>query len=265
MADLFGGEISRNYEDYLGEFIFQPYALDLAARLEWSGVNRVLELACGSGRLTGAIAALIPGGVEFVATDISEDMLRVAGERVRDERVRWKTADMLALPFDAGSFDLVVCQFGLMIVPDVRTALAEIIRVLRPGGRVIFSAWTDLAYNRLWAIGDEVLVSSIGKSPMKADPGPFALGDAGVVSEMLASAGFRDVAVIEVAKTGESVSAEKAAFGFIYGLPVGAFVEKENGEALPGILRELEERLAAEMGDHPLRVPQKALVFRARK
>jgi SAM-dependent methyltransferase len=297
---LFGGEISRRYEDYLGEFIFEPFAVDLAARIDWTGVGRVLELACGSGRLTARIVERAPADVAIMATDISDDMLRVAGDRVSDDRgsddrvpgdrvpgdrvsddwatadrvtgdrvtggrITWRVADMLALPFDSASFDLVVCQFGIMIVPDVPLALAEIFRVLRIGGRVVFSAWTDLAYNRLWALGDDVLLESIGKSPMKADPGPFALGDEVFVTGLLESAGFTGVSVAEVVVTGESPSAEKAAFGFIYGLPVCSFVQKENAGALPAILRTLEERLVAELGDQPLRVPQKALVYGATK
>jgi SAM-dependent methyltransferase len=292
---LFGGEISRRYEDYLGEFIFEPFAVDLAARIDWTGVGRVLELACGSGRLTARIVEQAPADVAIMATDISDDMLRVAGDRVSDDRVTsdrvtgdrvsddratadrvtgdrvtggritWRVADMLALPFDSASFDLVVCQFGIMIVPDVPLALAEIFRVLRIGGRVVFSAWTDLAYNRLWALGDDVLLESIGKSPMTADPGPFALGDEVFVTGLLESAGFTGVSVAEVVVTGESPSVEKAAFGFIYGLPVGSFVQKENAGALPVILRTLEERLVAELGDQPLRVPQKALVYSATK
>ena len=264
-AVFFGGKISQNYEDYLGAFLFEPFAMDLARRINWTGVGRVLELACGSGRLTRHIVEQLPPNAALTATDLNEDMISVARAQVPSGKVNWAPADMQDLPFKDGSFDLVVCQFGVMLVSDQAKALSEIFRVLKTGGKVLFSTWTDLDYNRIWAIGSAVTKAMVGKSPFEQDPGPFALDDERRVADMLYRAGFGDVKGSVVTNTGSIESAEKAALGLLYGLPVSLFVEKEKPGALPGILRTLEETLREELGDHPLKAQQKALVFEARK
>jgi ubiquinone/menaquinone biosynthesis C-methylase UbiE len=262
---VFGGKVSQHYEDYLGAFLFESFAIDLVSKINWGGVERVLELACGSGRLTGHLAQRLPAGVTLTATDISNDMINVAKARVAHERITWQQADMMKLPFANESFDLIVCQFALMLVPDQLKALAEIYRVLKPGGKVIVSTWTELPYNKLWAIGDEVVTAAIGKSPMRANPGPFALDNAAVVLEMLQQTGFVVPQYTIVTDTGETDSAQHAAFGFIYGLPIGQSIQQQNPDILPVILQTLEDKLKTELGEQPLRAPQKALVFEAVK
>jgi SAM-dependent methyltransferase len=264
-SPFFGGKISQNYEDYLGAFLFEPYAIDLASRINWNGVTQILELACGSGRLTRHIAALLPATVAFTATDLSNDMITVAQEKVSNDRVNWAPADMLGLPFGDGSFDLIVCQFGIMLVPDQLKALSEIFRILKRGGKLMFSTWSDLSYNKVWAITDMVLKSALGKSPMDRDPGPFALTAKDDVLNMLNRTGFSDTHATFVTNTGEIDSAKMAAYGLINGLPVALFIQKEDPDMLATILQTLEENLKAELGEHPLRTPQKALIFEAIK
>lgn len=262
---FFGGKISQNYEDYLGPFLFEPYAVDFASRIDFNGVSQILELACGSGRLSRHIAAALPPDVAFTATDLSNDMITVAQDKVPNDQIKWMPADMLDLPFDDGSFDLVVCQFGLMIVPDHQKALSEIFRVLKRGGKIMFNAWSDLSYNKIWAIGDKVLKSLLGKSPMDQDPGPFALGAKDDVLNMLTRTGFSNMQAALVTNIGETGSSKMAAYGFIYGLPIALFIQKEDPDLLETILQTLDENLKTELGDQPLRAPQKALVFEAIK
>lgn len=262
---FFGGKISQNYEDYLGPFFFEPYAADLAARLDFTGVSHVLELACGTGRLTKHITEVLPPAVEFIATDLNADMISVAKTKVTSGRVTWAPADMLDLPFENESFDLVVCQFGVMLVPDQLKALAEIFRILKPGGKVVFNTWTDLNFNRVWAIGDSVVQSFIGKNGAGINSGPFSLGEKAVVLDMLKLTGFSDTRGESVEYTSEIESAAKAAYGFIHGLPIGTFIEKQGADLMPEILKTLAEQLRTELGDEPLKTPQKALVFEAVK
>lgn len=262
---FFGGKISQNYEDYLGPFFFEPYATDLAGRLNFTGVKDVLELACGTGRLTRHIAGILPPEVKFTATDLNTDMISVAKTKLTSDRVIWAPADMLDLPFDNESFDLVVCQFGVMLVPDQSKALSEIFRILKPGGKVVFNTWTDLNFNRVWAIGDNVVQSFLGKNGVGLKSGPFSLGEKEVVLDMLKMAGFSEIHGTSVEYSGEIESAEKAAYGFIHGLPVGTFIEKQRPELMPEILKTLEKQLKTELGDQPLKTPQKALVFEATK
>ncbi len=101
------------------------------ARLErrW----RVLDLACGTGDLAVRAAAC---GARVVGLDLTRRMIELARAKPGADRIHWVVGDMAALPVVAGAFDVVTSGYGLRNVPDLPQALAEIHRVLRPGGRL---------------------------------------------------------------------------------------------------------------------------------
>lgn len=102
-----------------------------------AGADRVLEVAAGTGLVTGAIAR---SAREVVATDYAAAMVGQLRKRVRDEglaNVRCEQADMADLPYAEGSFDVVVAANVLHLVPDLGSALASVRRVLAPGGRLV--------------------------------------------------------------------------------------------------------------------------------
>src|SRR4051812_38539199 len=129
---VFAGSIPVLYDRYLGPLIFAPYGPDLAARVASGPAQRVLETAAGTGILTRALAASLPGAVEIVATDLNQPMLNFAAATPGVERVRWQRADATALPFPDRSFSAVACQFGAMFFPDKVTGYREALRVLKP-------------------------------------------------------------------------------------------------------------------------------------
>ncbi|HEX6742348.1 MAG TPA: class I SAM-dependent methyltransferase, partial [Sphingomicrobium sp.] len=129
----FTGNVPSNYDRLMVPLIFRPYAEELAGRARAFGPSRVLETAAGTGVVTQALSEALPDA-EIVATDLNQPMLDVAAQRVRSSKIRWLAADAQDLPFDEGSFDLVVCQFGAMFFPDKVRGHAEARRVLRPGG-----------------------------------------------------------------------------------------------------------------------------------
>lgn len=95
----------------------------------------VLDLATGTGDLAiGLLGRVGPTG-QVVGLDFSPGMLAIARERHAGANVTWREGDMLALPFEDASFDVVTVGFGLRNVTDLDQALAEIARVLKPGGR----------------------------------------------------------------------------------------------------------------------------------
>ena len=104
----------------------------LTVRLVVSSGDRVLDACCGTGDL--AVAARRAGAAEVVGLDFSERMLERA--RRKDAAVEWLQGDLLELPFEDGSFDAATVGFGVRNVDDLERALAELRRVLRPGGRV---------------------------------------------------------------------------------------------------------------------------------
>jgi SAM-dependent methyltransferase len=143
----FTDDVATFYESTLVPLIFAPYAKDLAARTQALQPASVLEVACGTGVVTRALAASLPATCTITATDLNEAMVAHA-ERVGTIRpVTWRQADVKALPYANGSFDVVVCQFGAMFFPDRVAAYREIRRVLRPGGTFLFNVWNCIEDN----------------------------------------------------------------------------------------------------------------------
>jgi demethylmenaquinone methyltransferase / 2-methoxy-6-polyprenyl-1,4-benzoquinol methylase len=97
---------------------------------------RVLDLCCGTGDLALALAR--QGKAQIICSDFSHPMLTRAGAKLRERALPpyVAEADALQLPFADGAFDLVVCSFGFRNLANYRAGLAEIRRVLKPGGEV---------------------------------------------------------------------------------------------------------------------------------
>ena len=137
---VFAGSIPEFYDTYLVPLIFEPYAVDLAARLALRPLANVLEIAAGTGVVTRALASALSDAVAIVATDLNEPMINQASALGTKRPVEWRRADAMELPFEDGTFDAAVCQFGVMFFPEKSKAYAE---VRRGSGREAFSYSTS--------------------------------------------------------------------------------------------------------------------------
>ena len=122
------------YERYLVPAVMARFADDLVESV--GPGDRVLDVACGTGIVARRAAAR---GATVVGVDVNAQMLDVA--RAADPAVEWIEADATALPLADDAFDVVLCQQGLQFMPDPAAALAEMRRVLAPGGRLTVSVW----------------------------------------------------------------------------------------------------------------------------
>jgi ubiquinone/menaquinone biosynthesis C-methylase UbiE len=110
---VFAGSIPEIYDRLLVPLIFETYARDLAVRVTRVAPGNVLETAAGTGVLTRAMASQLPAGASITVTDLNAPMLDRAMSRLSaDNRISWRQADALELPFVDQSFDAVVCQFA---------------------------------------------------------------------------------------------------------------------------------------------------------
>jgi ABC-2 type transport system ATP-binding protein len=132
----FWGEISRVYDDVIDSAIgknLRPSALEKLGRE--NGLGRSLELGCGTGYFTKALAR---ASDSVIATDFSEEMLAKAMERLKDVcNVTLQKEDCMKTSFPDDSFDTVFMALVLNYVPDTAAALSEVCRILKPGGRII--------------------------------------------------------------------------------------------------------------------------------
>ena len=118
--------------------------------------DRVLDLASGAGEPALTAAKRVGPRGHVTATDLSPEMLAIIGRRARTAglaNVSCRVADMEHLPFEAASFDRVICRFGIMYSPDATATCAAARRVLRPRGRAAFMVWGQPAENTLlWTV-----------------------------------------------------------------------------------------------------------------
>lgn len=157
--------------------------------------ERVLDLAAGPGLLArDALPRVAPGGW-VVASDIAESMLRVGLDAARAEgqpSLLAASCDAEHLAFAEDSFDLVLVGLGLFILPSPERALAEVLRVLRPGGRLVLSVWGPRDAVPLIACA-QACIARLLPPPKVERPSVFRLGQPEALAPLIASAGFARV------------------------------------------------------------------------
>jgi SAM-dependent methyltransferase len=216
-------DMSAAYDEYLVPAVFRPYADDLASRVARYRPRVVLELAAGTGVLTKAMAAALPG-VRITATDLNVAMVDIGSRQVPS--ATWRQADAMRLPFDDACADLVACQFGVMFFPERPTAYAEVARVLRPGGQFLFSSWGPLVAHDVEATVMAALAeSSPDDPPSFLARVPHGYHDVDRITADLTAAGFGGLHVETVELDCTASSAAHLARGYCRGTPLRAEIE----------------------------------------
>lgn len=254
----FAGSIPANYERYLGPFLFEPYAIDLVSRLQDKKYDNILEIACGTGRVTKHLAASVKHDT-LTATDLNPDMISIAKEIVHDNTIKWMPADAMELPFDDNLFDLAVIQFGVMFFPDKLKGLSEAYRVLKPGGKLIFNTWDRTENVPGIYEGRNVIESYFEGNPPKFYSIPFSMYDENELKELPTNAGFKNVKVSLVKKEGYSPSTADLSIGIVEGNPIYlAITEKD--PSLVSKIRDHVKQVLTEKYGKSIRVPLQAWV-----
>jgi len=195
----------------------QLYGAATEMMLDLAGVqagSRVLDVAAGTGESTLRAAARVGSKGHVVAADVSASMLNVAAEAARKAgmtNVETRVMNAENLEFDADSFDAVVCRIALMLFPNPAKALAEMRRVVKPGGKVTVMVYAALEKNPFWEIFHKT-VRRLGTIPPPApdEPWMFALGEPGALEEVYRRGDFLNVSVRAVLIQRRSPSAVAA-------------------------------------------------------
>lgn len=173
--------------------------------------QRILDLAAGPGETGFKVLPSIQPAGELLSTDAAPEMVEVARRRAAAlglEGVEFAVEDAANLSLSDASVDGIVCRFGLMLVPDMERAAAEIARVLRPGGRLVLAVWASSSVNPwITAAGRAALDLGFAEPPDHDAPGPFRLGDPERLRSVVESGGLEIELVEEV---GVSWSADSA-------------------------------------------------------
>jgi SAM-dependent methyltransferase len=179
----------------------EPVGVELIGSLALRADSQHLDIAAGTGEPGLSIAALVPRG-RVVLTDLSAGMLESARANVSARglsNVELRECGVDHLPFADESFDSISCRFGFMFFPDIAAAVTEMLRVLRPGGRIATAVWAEPAGNPWASIPMSAISSEIGPAESVPDaPGLFRCAAVGAVAEVFGAAGMCEVAETDV-------------------------------------------------------------------
>lgn len=184
--------------------LLKPIGDQLLEEVDLQSTDKVLDVSTGTGEpgLTAATKV-----AQVIATDVAEDMIEIArrsalGRKLANFEV--KVADAENLPFDDSSFDGVVCRLGVMFFGKPQAGVNEMVRVLKPSGKLAIAAWAEPAKNPWATTASSVVNKLFNLTPPPPDtPGLFRHSTAQKLTEMMAAAGSIDVKQDEV--TGEMV------------------------------------------------------------
>ena len=228
--------------------LFTPWARDLIDRLAPQPGCAALDVACGPGTVTRVLAERIGPSGRVVGTDISPAMLAVARSKPVDAGsapLEWIEAPAAPLPLPDAAFDVVTCQQGLQFFPDKVGALAEVRRVLRPGGRALVAVWTRIE-DQVFGYLRDAMANVISVEIAERFLGPYLLtGEE--AAECARRAGF------------DSVSVERVTLPAV--LPGGAqeLFDTLRASGIASTIEALEEAQRAELLAEVVRLTEPAL------
>lgn len=222
---------------------------EVVRRLGLRPGTRLLDVAAGSGALSLPAARV---GADVVATDLAPAMIERLEARARAEglsTLRARTMDGHALDLDDDTFDVTASMNGVSLFPDMARGLAELVRVTRPGGRVVVVAFGPIdkvEFIVFCTSAVQAVVPDATPLPTDPPPLPFQAADPRVLRERLTDAGLRDVRIDTISWETAFDSVRELWRMFTASNPIGARIaaglgdeqRAEVGQVLEGMLRE---------------------------
>ena len=191
----------KKWDDLTMDFL-KPMGDEIIRMLNPKGNDVVLDVAAGTGEPGLTIASMLSGG-KVIITDLAEDMLVIARESAKQrgiENIEIRACDVCDLPFPDNTFDAISCRFGFMFFPDMLLAAKEMVRVLKPGGRIATSVWYSPEKN-FWVTA---IMGTINRNmelppPPPGSPGMFRCAKDGFMTDLFSQAGVKNIRTKEVA------------------------------------------------------------------
>ena len=264
-----GGAFQETYADlydrYLVPLQFGAYAGIVAEKVKTFGQRSVLELAAGTGILTHELALLLPPDMTITGTDLNQPMIDQAKAKPGMERVMWRQADAMDLPFPNENFDIVVSAFGVMFFPDKAESFREARRVLRHKGRYLFVVWDD--WKRMpdapLAIAADVVAGLLACDPASLVNPPYHDEDA--IRGDLRAANFEGVVIDRVTRPATASSAHDAAMATVHGSLIRTVIEKIDIALLDEATNAVAQALHRKFGGGAIAGETHALMITAEK
>ena len=239
----------------------------LVAALGVQAGDRVLELACGPGSLGPTWAHLSGPTGAVVLSDIAPDMVEVAARRnARFDTIRCEVIDASHIDHPDASFDVVAERMGLMFAPDPARVLAEVRRVLTPGGRFGALTWGAIEHNPwMTCVGMAAMVNGLVSSgPPDGPGGIFSLGDPAQLEQLATDAGFAEVAVsvIDLSFVEPDIDTHVSRVMALAG-PLAPIFAGATADQDAAVRRTAADLAAPHVSDEGVALPGRALLLRA--
>lgn len=244
----------------------EPYGQRLLELLQVPSRATLLDVASGAGEPALTLAHRMGAGVKVTGCDLSPKMVALANAEAKRRKVdaRFHVEDAEKLSFPDASFDAVTCRFGLQIFTDPDAALAEMKRVLKPGGQLGIAVW-GLAW-RAEAI--DVLIGAIIRHTAQPEyiPTPFEFGNVKELAHALTKAGFRDVRDERVTIDLTFDSPEQYLEAFRKATPLGPVLDEHPKEHVANVVDDVRRTFPKfRQPDGTFRIPNEAVLAVARK
>lgn len=190
----------KKWDDLMMDFL-KPMGDEIIRQLNLKDTDVVLDVAAGTGEPGLTIASKLKSG-KVIITDLAEDMLAIARENAAKrgiKNIETRACDVCELPFADNTFDAVSCRFGFMFFPDMLLAAKEMVRVLKPGGRIATSVW-NVPEKNFWvtAIGGTINRNMQLPAPPPGAPGMFRCAESGLIQNLFKQAGLKNTSEKEV-------------------------------------------------------------------
>ncbi len=190
-------DAAARYEQVLVPAILGPAARALVNWADLREGEAVLDVGCGTGAATRFAAEKAGSSGRVVGVDVNAGMIDVAQSMppAQGPAIEWIEKSAYELPFTDVEFDVVLCAQTLQFLEDRPRALAEMYRVLKPGGRVVVSSWCDIRESPYFHILVQAVSRHIGPETAAALEAAFSLCDADSIRTLMTGVGFQTVKV----------------------------------------------------------------------
>ncbi|MBW4985465.1 methyltransferase domain-containing protein [Mameliella sp. CS4] len=218
------------YDAFFVPALFGAWAGPLCDAAKVIAGSSVLDVACGTGATTREAARRAGDAGQVTGLDRNDGMIAVA--RGHGAGITWVEGRAESLPFSSGSFDVLLCQFGLMFFDDRAAALGEMRRVLRPGGRIALSVWDSASNSPGYAAMIALIEEMFGDQAAGALRAPFVLGDPADLAAVLDAGGLGGAQVTTRTGTARFASIRDWVRTDVRGWTLADFIDDAGVEAL---------------------------------